>query len=160
MAGLLDILSPVLGPIIERVFPDPVERQKYELQLATLADAEAQRQSNERIAQTEVNKVEAGSSVLFVAGWRPFIGWSCAGALIYSTIFAPMFHLGIPNLDFLQVVLLGMLGISVGARSLEKVKGVAQNSLAGPQPVGEPNASIIQQVPVKKKKPLGGLWPF
>jgi hypothetical protein len=71
-----------------------------------------------------------------------------------------MFHLGIPNLDFLQVVLLGMLGISVGARSLEKVKGVAQNSLAGPQPVGEPNASIIQQVPVKKKKPLGGLWPF
>lgn len=159
MPGILDVLSPVLGPLIERVFPDPAERREYELKLATIADAEAQRQSNERIAQTEVNKVEAGSSLLFVAGWRPFVGWGCGSALIYSTILAPMFHLGVPDLDFLQTILLGMLGISVGARSLEKVKGVAQNTLAGPQPTGQPNTPITQ-LSVKKKKPLGGLWPF
>ena len=25
--------------------------------------------------QTEINKIEASSSSLFVSGWRPFIGW-------------------------------------------------------------------------------------
>jgi len=35
-------------------------------------------------AQTEIDKVEANSSKLFVAGWRPFIGWVCGAILAYN----------------------------------------------------------------------------
>lgn len=152
MAGILDILSPVLGPILDRVFPDPAERREYELKLMQLADQEAARASAERVAQTEVNKVEAGSSSLFVAGWRPAVGWACVAGFGYTVIVAPAFHLGIADVSFLRDVLLGMLGINVLARSVEKVKGVAQNTLTG-----APNTPILQ---TPKKKVLGIPWPF
>ncbi|NQV36263.1 MAG: hypothetical protein HQ515_26460, partial [Phycisphaeraceae bacterium] len=29
------------------------------------------------LAQIELNKIEAGHRSIFVAGWRPFIGWVC-----------------------------------------------------------------------------------
>ena len=33
--------------------------------------------------QLEVNKTEAAHKSLFVAGWRPAIGWICGLALMY-----------------------------------------------------------------------------
>ena len=39
------------------------------------------------LAQIEVNKVEAASSSVFVAGWRPAIGWIGAAALAYQLVF-------------------------------------------------------------------------
>ena len=36
------------------------------------------------IAQTEINKVEAQHRSLFVAGWRPFIGWVCGTGLAWQ----------------------------------------------------------------------------
>jgi hypothetical protein len=47
-----------------------------------------------RQAQTDVNKVEAASSSMFVAGWRPFIGWVCGTGLSSSVSSQPAFHLG------------------------------------------------------------------
>ena len=41
--------------------------------------------------QSEINKAEAGSSKLFVAGWRPFIGWVCGFGLFYHFLFQPIF---------------------------------------------------------------------
>jgi hypothetical protein len=35
-------------------------------------------------AQLEVNKVEAQHNNVFVAGWRPFIGWCCGLSLCLS----------------------------------------------------------------------------
>jgi len=151
-------LFDLIGKVVDRAIPDPTERAKLQLELAKLADQDAARESAERIAQTEVNKVEAGSSSIFVAGWRPAVGWCCVAGFGYTVILAPAFHLGVADVAFLRDVLLGMLGINVLARSVEKVKGVAQNTLTGPQPVGKPNEPIA--IPVKKKKPLGGLWPF
>jgi len=34
------------------------------------------------LAQIELNKIEAGHRSIFVAGWRPFIGWVCGAALL------------------------------------------------------------------------------
>ena len=42
--------------------------------------------------QIEINKVEAAHKSLFVAGWRPFIGWVCGVALAYAYIGQPMFE--------------------------------------------------------------------
>tara|TARA_Y100001970_G_C14233855_1_gene860557 strand:+ start:1311 stop:1682 length:372 start_codon:yes stop_codon:yes gene_type:complete len=83
-------------------------------------------------AQIEVNKVEAGSTNLFVSGWRPFVGWTCGFALCYHFVLQPllMFVLSaignpmeLPGFDMttLTTVLMGMLGLG-GLRSYEKVK--------------------------------------
>ena len=83
-------------------------------------------------AQIEVNKVEAGSTNLFVSGWRPFVGWTCGIALCYHFVLQPllMFILSstgnpmeLPGFDMttLTTVLMGMLGLG-GLRSYEKVK--------------------------------------
>ena len=83
-------------------------------------------------AQIEVNKVEAGSSSLFLSGWRPFVGWTCGVALCYHFVLQPflMFILSstgnpmeLPTFDMttLTTVLMGMLGLG-GLRTYEKVK--------------------------------------
>jgi hypothetical protein len=94
------------------------------------------------LAQIEVNKAEASSSSVFVAGWRPAIGWIGAAALAYQFLLYPlmlwlwMYLQGtgwIPKelqpppvlkADELWVILSGILGIA-GMRSFEKTKGVA-----------------------------------
>ena len=94
------------------------------------------------LAQIEVNKVEAASSSVFVAGWRPAIGWIGAAALAYQFLAYPLFlwvwtylqgtgwipkELTPPpviDADQLWVILSGILGIA-GMRSFEKSKGVA-----------------------------------
>ena len=83
-------------------------------------------------AQIEVNKVEAGSTSLFVSGWRPFVGWTCGVALCYHFILQPFltfllfafgYQITLPTFDMgtLTTILMGMLGLG-GLRSYEKVK--------------------------------------
>ena len=94
------------------------------------------------IAQIGVNQVEAQHSSIFVAGWRPAIGWIGAAAMAYQFLLYPMMLWGwtylqgmgwIPagltpppvlDADQLWVILSGILGIA-GMRSFEKTKGVA-----------------------------------
>ena len=83
-------------------------------------------------AQIEVNKVEANSNSLFVAGWRPFVGWTCGVALCYHFVLQPVllflvysfgYQVDLPVFDMstLTTILLGLLGLG-GMRSFEKVK--------------------------------------
>jgi len=83
-------------------------------------------------AQIEVNKIEAGSTNLFVSGWRPFVGWTCGIALCYHFVLQPFlvfllysfgYQVDLPVFDMttLTTILLGMLGLG-GMRSFEKVK--------------------------------------
>lgn len=87
-------------------------------------------------AQTEINKVEAQSSSVFVAGWRPAVGWVCVSGLAWSFLLAPVSGyaaalagnktpLPSVNTDQLFQLLLALLGMA-GWRTLEKVKGVAR----------------------------------
>jgi hypothetical protein len=151
---ILDILG-VVGKVIDNVIPDPDKRMELQLELAKLADNENARESSERIAQAEVNKAEASNSSIFVAGWRPAAGWMSVSCIGYVIVVAPMLHLGVPapeNMTLVRDILLGMLGLSIGARSIEKIKGVAQNTLTG-----APNAPIAQVIPEKKKKKILGI---
>jgi hypothetical protein len=106
------------------------------------------------LAQTGVNKVEAGSSSLFVSGWRPAVGWVCVVALatayipkaliltgvwLYQTIviiqawngtgtppvLTPYPDLGLTDIIGLLAALLGMAGL----RSFDKRGDVATKSL-------------------------------
>ena len=77
--------------------------------------------------QLDVNSKEASHRSVFVAGWRPAIGWICGLALLYSTILAPILGIGVtvPRVDssLLTSVLIGMLGLGA-MRTVEKTKGV------------------------------------
>ena len=91
------------------------------------------------LGQIEVNKVEAASGSLFVAGWRPAIGWVGASALAWTFILGPMVMFigrfvgytgAYPTIttEGLMTLITGMLGIG-GMRTLEKIKGVSTNDL-------------------------------
>ncbi len=79
--------------------------------------------------QTKINAVEAQHRTLFVAGWRPFIGWICGVALAYNFVIRDLFiwitqTTEAPpalQMDHLMTVLLGMLGLG-GLRTYEKIK--------------------------------------
>ena len=84
------------------------------------------------LAQMEVNKTEAAHQSVFVAGWRPFIGWVCGVALAYQFVLRPVITWAAPSLgytvaempgldDNLWELMFGMLGLG-GLRSYEKIK--------------------------------------
>ena len=131
----LDPISAALDlgtTLINKLFPDPAQAADAKLKLLEL------QQSGElatMTAQTDINKVEAGSSSVFVSGWRPFIGWVCGAALAYQYLLRPL-AMGfaatighpiapLPGLDSnLWELMFGLLGLGT-LRTFEKTKGVA-----------------------------------
>jgi hypothetical protein len=132
----LDPISAVLdigGKLIDRLWPDPTQRDAAKLELLKL---QQQGDLAQIAGQLEINKTEAASSSTFVAGWRPFIGWVCGAALAYTYIGYPLIlwagALWFPSIKppvlgndgMLYELMFGMLGLG-GLRTFEKVKGVA-----------------------------------
>lgn len=93
---------------------------------------EISKQSHEaNLKQMEVNMQEAKHQSVFVAGWRPFIGWVCGSALAYQFILRDLIQLTfsleeLPQLELTQLVtiLLAMLGMG-SLRTYEKLKNKA-----------------------------------
>lgn len=125
-----------VGGLIDSLHTSDKERLDAEIELAKIDAGVVQ-------GQLEVNKAEAQHASIFVAGWRPAIGWTGAAAMAYQFLMYPMLvwmwallqakgwvptELQPPPMletDALWVILSGMLGIA-GMRSVEKVKGVAK----------------------------------
>jgi hypothetical protein len=114
-----DIRSAVTGEISPEKKAE-LEQKALELEAASMN------------AQTEINKIEAASANMFVAGWRPAVGWTCTFGLFYGTVGKPFIEF-IANLfgyngtfpeidrDTLQTALFGMLGLGA-MRTVEKIK--------------------------------------
>lgn len=129
----LPILSDVLEPVLDRFFPNKEEARKAQADIERALIDNAQQL---QIEQTQINKVEAAHRSVFVAGWRPSIGWVCSAALGYQFIISPLLNYGLavfspetpipPKLDMgdLMTLLTGMLGLG-GLRTVEKLQGVA-----------------------------------
>lgn len=87
--------------------------------------------------QVELSKIEAGHRSIFVAGWRPFIGWVCGVALLYNFIVRDILAWALriaevaaeapPELamEHLMTILMGILGLG-GYRTIEKLGGKAK----------------------------------
>jgi hypothetical protein len=123
--SVIGIADKVLGKFI----PDKTLRDQLRHEM-NMAFHEA------NLAQVEVNKVEAASQNMFVAGWRPFVGWTCGVALLYHFLLLPLLHfilkasgveVDLPEFDFshLSTILMGMLGLG-GLRTYEKLRGVSR----------------------------------
>ena len=118
---------------IDELHTSKEEEMKIDLEIRKIAHGE-------NLGQIEINKIEAGHKSVFVAGWRPFIGWVCGVALLYNFILRDLLVYGISlcktnapappalQMEHLMTVVIGMLGLGV-ARTYEKTKGVNSNSL-------------------------------
>ncbi|MGH8899503.1 MAG: 3TM-type holin [Egibacteraceae bacterium] len=124
---LVGPVAALIDTVVKRVIPDPEIQARLTLELAKADWSIVQ-------AQLSVNAEEAKHESVFVAGWRPFIGWVCGASLAWNFVALPLvtFAAGasgaalppLPELavDTLMPVLLGMLGLG-GLRTYEKVTG-------------------------------------
>ena len=118
--------------LIERWFPDPAKKAEAEAQFMLLMQ---EQDFKKVLGQLEVNAKEAASPHLFVAGWRPFVGWCCGLGFLWATIGQPLVAWvavarGWPappaiDTEVLLYVLGGMLGLGT-LRSFEKTKGATK----------------------------------
>ena len=132
--ALIPQLAPIIGGVLDRFFPNKEKAAEAQRAIETaLIDNSAQI----NLAQLEINKEEAKSSNIFVAGWRPFIGWTCGIALFWhyvglqiTTFFIAWFGYDEPvlptfDMSSLMTILMGMLGMG-GLRTFEKMKGLTK----------------------------------
>ena len=126
-------LDKVIEKIVDRI-PDPNARKEAKEELETRLLTMA---SELTAGQLDINKAEAQSGSLFVAGWRPAIGWVGALALGWTYIVAPLTLFGlslagrtdivVPEImhDRLWELVWAILGLG-GMRTYEKLKNVAR----------------------------------
>ena len=122
---VIEVADKVLGKFI----PDKNLKMKLQKEM-TMAFHDA------NLAQIQLNKQEAAHKNIFVAGWRPYVGWTCGVALAYHFIVSPIVEtiliaagvaVDLPSFEFSQLssILMGMLGLG-GLRTYEKMKGVSR----------------------------------
>lgn len=118
-------VADLANTVINKIWPDKSEQEKQQLAAAVMVIQ----------GQLDINKAEASSPSVFVAGWRPFIGWVCGSACAWNWIGLPIAKAGLllggvtlsispADLTEMLPVLMGMLGLG-GLRTIEKIKGAA-----------------------------------
>lgn len=143
LGGILgDLIKPVTD-IVGKAVVDKDKVREIELEMRKIVDQADQRYHDEVMGQLEINKEEAKHASVFVAGWRPAVGWVGAAGLATSAILMPLaswvavvgfgYEGGFPVIDteLLWVALSGILGLG-GMRSFERFKGVGRDTLKGP----------------------------
>lgn len=132
-----------VADLIDNLHTSDKERLDAEIELRKLGIEEARIEADLIQGQQAINQAEAQHASIFVAGWRPAIGWIGAASLAYQFLLYPLLTWGWSGLqaagwvpqnlapppmleaDALWVILTGMLGIA-GMRSFEKIKKVAR----------------------------------
>ena len=127
----------LIGPVtslLDKFIEDKDQKNKLAHEIATMAEKQAHEAN---LIQAETNKEEATHRSVWVAGWRPFIGWVCGVALAWHFVLSPViiflaawFNVVLPTLPVfdmgsLMTVLMGMLGLG-GLRTFEKTKGLTK----------------------------------
>jgi len=132
--NLVQSLAEPVTKVLDKVIEDKDQKAALAHEIATLADKQAQEQM---MGQIDVNKTEAQHASLFVAGWRPAVGWVCALAMLFNFLLIPFINLGLDvggldiqldliDMETMMPVLFGMLGLG-GMRTAEKIKKVERN---------------------------------
>lgn len=139
-SGILgDALKGIFN-VVDDLHTSPEEKSEAKFRISQLA-------AKADLAQMAVNAEEAKSGIMFVSGWRPYIGWVCGTAfaynyILYHLILSIFFYIGqftgvdidpsgLPKLNTAEMmpVLMGMLGLG-GLRTWEKHNGVARGAMA------------------------------
>lgn len=130
------IATPIeaIGNVFDKLFTSDEEKAQAQAVLAKLAQRPGE-------LQVELNKVEAGHASIFVAGWRPAIGWVCAASL--AVYYIPQFAMAsvvwvrlswsldtlvpypVSQIEGLMELVVAMLGLA-GLRSIDKALGTSK----------------------------------
>lgn len=120
----------VVSGIIDRVWPNPNEQERTKLEALKVAMAS-------EMAVHATNQEEARHPSVFVAGWRPAVGWICATGLAYAFLLQPLLAwlslvADVPAPPVLDIGhLIGLLGglLGFGAyRTYEGVRGAKRTT--------------------------------
>lgn len=127
--GALAALIPSILSAVTSVFGGVTAEQTQKL-----SDALTLALSDEKLQelQIQLDTAEAGSESLFVAGWRPWIGWGLGTCVVliaavevlnYFLVCVGHVQAPLPTMDSnLLYLLSSMLGINMGARSFDKLQ--------------------------------------
>lgn len=127
-SGIGDAVGGIAN-VVDKFVETPDEKRAAEIVMRKL-----QQRPDE--FQAEINKIEAAHRSIFVAGWRPFIGWVCGFGLAYEFVLRPFIQMGLaylaaagyitghivlPTVDTgeLMTLVFALLGLG-GLRSYEK----------------------------------------
>jgi len=127
-----EALNDAKEAIKEKFEDDPIKKSKLSIQLEKIE--KAIHNSLSKSDDKDDSKKDNIIINLFIAGWRPFIGWVGGMALAYTYIIAPTavwiaevngIHTKLPTIDtgVLFNLILAMLGFG-GLRTYEKLKGI------------------------------------
>ena len=130
---MIELLIGPISSLLDKFIEDKDQKAKLAHEVATMAQRHAQELAK---AQLEVNKAEAAHNSMFVAGWRPAVGWCCVLGMAGNFLVIPMTNfvlalmaieviIPLIDLETMMPVLMGMLGLGA-MRSYEKVKGVSR----------------------------------
>ncbi len=137
---------PIIGDVIGLVkdlagkaIVDKDKKNEILFKLQELEDKADERFHNELMGQIEVNKIEAQHPSIFVAGWRPAVGWICAVGIGWQFVMSPFAEtvarfsgwtgqMPVVDTENLLMLVLGMLGIGA-QRTWEKTRGVETSGL-------------------------------
>jgi len=133
MSILPSLIEPI-SSLLDKFVENKDQKNLLAHRIATMAERHAHELAK---GQLEVNKVEAAHNNMFVAGWRPAVGWICAMGMAGNFILIPManFILALVEseimipliaLSEMMPVLMGMLGLGA-MRTVEKAKGVQRD---------------------------------
>jgi hypothetical protein len=130
---MLQAILPLIGTVLDRVIPDKngAQKAKQEIEAELIKNA-----TQLNLAQAETNKIEASHRSVWVAGWRPCLGWVAALGFAWVFLLQPLILWGlamsgtdVPLPDFQTDALLeltfAMLGLA-GLRTYEKQKGLTK----------------------------------
>lgn len=120
----IDGVTNLASTIVNKIWPDKTQEEQAQIAYAVAVVQ----------GQLATNQTEASNTNIFVAGWRPFIGWICGTGLGWNyagrplicavmTIFGHPVDIPVMDLSELMPLLIGMLGLG-GMRTYEKINGV------------------------------------
>lgn len=125
MAAFISPIATLANSILDRVLPDKAANDAAKNQLAEMV---INGQIQQMAGQLQIDNTEAASKFVFVAGWRPFIGWICGAGIGYEMILRPLLsfvvlifhgHFAAPAIETQDLI--GLVGTLLGMATLRTV---------------------------------------
>lgn len=131
--GIGGLIKDTVGKVIDRVV---VDKNQAELMKLEASKMELGADIQSMLSQLEINKIEAQSDKWWKSGARPFMMWMGGLGFGVQFVFVPLVGYIYSLIGYaapppivldptLYTVVFGLLGLGYGARTFEKVKGVA-----------------------------------
>jgi hypothetical protein len=137
VSAISDLVTTVVG----KIFPDANKKldvqEAKDAAKAAIVEMGQKGELDQVLGQLNINLEEAKSQNVFIAGWRPFIGWVCGAAFGWQYVIGPMVSwvatlMGhpviIPKMDLAEMmpIMGGMLGLG-SLRTFEKYTDTSKN---------------------------------